>query len=379
MRLLHLADLHIGKILHKRSLLEDQAYILKQILAIAKEQRIDAVLIAGDVYQRSTPSPEAMTLFSDFLTGLTDLHLPCYLIAGNHDSAERVAYLSALAERSGVYIAGAEQAAVYSYPLEDDFGAVTLHLMPFLTPSHAKLHYPDEADRIVTYEDAVRTVLQHHPPASDGGRHVMVAHQFLTGAAVCESEELAIGGQDNISAALFDRYDYVALGHLHGPQRVSRETIRYAGSPLRYSFSELTQKKSVTIVELREKGNVQIETIPLHPLHGMQELTGTLAALLASEPTDDFVHVILTDEEPPADAVRQLRTVYKNLLCVTYRSSKFREDRFVEAEGQPEKMDFPTLFRAFYAFQNQGAEPSADQMKIVEKLLLQLDREAGAS
>ena len=374
MRFLHLADLHIGKVLHKHSLMQDQAIILKQILQIAVEKKVDAVLIAGDVYQRINPAPEAMTLFSDFLASLSEMHLPCYLIAGNHDNAERIAYLSQLAARSDIHIAGAERARIYSYPLEDAYGKITLHLLPFLAPPDARIAFPDEAESIVTYEDAVRTVLAHFP-VSGGGRHVIVAHQLMTGAEICESEELAVGGQDNISASLFDAYDYAALGHLHGPQKVIRETIRYAGSPLRYSFSELTQKKSVTVVELREKGNVQIELVPLEQPHGMQEITGTLESLRQREQTDDYIHAIVTDDEPPADAVRQLRSVFRNLLQVTFRSSKYREDRNVETGADPDALDFRSLLNRFYAFQNNGQEPNADQMKIVEKLMEQLDRE----
>ncbi|MBQ8921317.1 MAG: exonuclease SbcCD subunit D [Oscillospiraceae bacterium] len=374
MRFLHLADLHIGKVLHRHSMIPDQKYILQQILQIADAQQVDAVLIAGDIYQRNTPSPEAMTVFSDFLSALAGKNLPCYLISGNHDSAERVAYLSALAEQSGIHIAGAEGGTVYSYQTEDAFGALTIHLLPYCTPAIVRQRYPEEAAQIRSYEDAVRTVLSKFPVSGEG-RNVLVCHQFLTGAVTCDSEELAIGGLDNISAELFDAYDYVALGHLHGPQHVSCETVRYAGSPLKYSFSELHQHKSVTVVDLKEKGNVTVTAVPLTPLHGMQELPGTLEALLQHEPTEDYVHVLLLDEEPPADAVRQLRTVFPNLLQMTVRNSKFREDRTVSADSRPEYTDFLKLFSEFYAFQNAGAAPNDRQQEIVRRLLEQIDGE----
>ncbi|MBR3267881.1 MAG: exonuclease SbcCD subunit D [Oscillospiraceae bacterium] len=374
MRFLHIADLHIGKVLHRHSLLPDQKYILQQILQIAKEQKADAVLIAGDVYQRNSPSPEAMTLFSNFLTELASLSCPCYIISGNHDSPERIAYLSPLAEQSGIHIAGINAGTVYTYPVKDIYGELNIHLLSYCTPAHVRQKYPEYADQIRSYEDAVRIVLREHP-VDNSVRNVLVCHQFLTGAQTCDSEELAIGGLDNISASLFHDYDYVALGHLHGRQFVSRETIRYAGSPLKYSFSELTQKKTVTLVDCCEKGHIEINEIPLLPMHGMQELTGTLSGLLQHDKTEDYIHALLTDEEPPADAVRQLRTVFPNLLQTTVRNSKIREDRTVTTDTLPEQTDFLKLFSEFYAFQNNGAEPNGRQKQIISALLEQIDRE----
>lgn len=378
MRFLHLADLHIGKVLHKHNLIEDQRFILKQILEIAATHQIDAVLIAGDVYQRSSPAPEAMTLFADFVTALSDMQLPVFIIAGNHDSAERVAYFSALAEHSGVYIADAAPGTICTHQLKDDYGSLTIHAMNFTTPIGARLRFEMAADDIQTYEDAVRMVLSNHPMTLSG-RHILIAHQYLTGGEISESEELAIGGQDNISASMFDAFDYVALGHLHGAQSVSRPEVRYAGSPLPYSFSEAARQKTVTIADVREKGHVVIETVPLTPLHRMRELTGTLAEMLVQEPSDDYIHITLTDEAPPADAVRQLRSVFRNLMLMTVHNSRMREDRVVEAEALPAQSDFLTMLTDFYMFQNNGAKPSEAQLKIVRKLMEQLDEKAGAS
>ena len=223
-------------------------------------------------------------------------------------------------------------------------------------------------------------MLALNPPQGDG-RHVLVCHQFLTGAQTCESEELAIGGMDNIPASVFDAYDYVALGHLHGAQQVSRPTVRYAGSPLRYSFSEITQKKSVSLAEIREKGDIEITAIPLEQPHGMQELTGDLETLLQHPRTDDYVRIVLTDEEPPADAARRLRSVFPNLLQMTVQNSKTRADRVVDAEenGAGEQLDMLALLREFYAFQNAGAEPSAAQTDIAKAIFEKMDREVGAS
>ena len=380
MRFLHIADLHIGKVLHKHSLLADQKQVLQQIVCIAETEKADAVLIAGDIYQRNTPSPEAMTVFSDFLAALSQKQIPVYIISGNHDSAARVSYLSEIAEAAGIHIAGTEPGKVYQYLLHDAYGDLTLHLLPHCTPLQIRSAFPAHAEEIRTYEDAVRFVLALNPPQGDG-RHVLVCHQFLTGAQTCESEELAIGGMDNIPASVFDAYDYVALGHLHGAQQVSRPTVRYAGSPLRYSFSEITQKKSVTLAEIREKGDIEITAIPLEQPHGMQELTGDLETLLQHPRTDDYVRIVLTDEEPPADAARRLRGVFPNLLQMTVQNSKTRADRVVDAEenGAGEQLDMLALLREFYAFQNAGAEPSAAQTDIAKAIFEKMDREVGAS
>lgn len=376
MRFLHIADLHIGKVLHKRSLLDDQIHILNEIVQIAVQQKVDAVLIAGDVYQRSTPAADAMTVFSDFIAALVRMKLPCYIISGNHDSAERVAYFAPLAEMSGVYISGMDTAEVYTHTLTDEFGEIVLHMLPFTSPLAVREKYKEQADAVSSYDAALRVVMEYHPVNTEK-RNIILAHQFLTGAQICDSEELAIGGLDNISVSLFDDYDYAALGHLHGPQQVSRPTVRYAGSPLKYSFSELTQKKSVTVVDLREKGNITIEAIPLHPKREMNALTGTFAELMAKPRCEDYMQLTVTDEEPPAEAVRQLRTVYPYLMHTIFRSGKFREDRSVESAGLPEKTAFSDLLCEFYAFQNQGMRPNDAQMEIVSKLHAQLDTEVG--
>ena len=377
MRFLHLADLHLGKILHKQNLLEDQKFILEQILQIAAEQQIDAVLIAGDVYQRNAPSAEAMSVFSGFVTALAAQHLPCYIISGNHDSAERVAYLAPLAQLSGIFISGADTAKIYTYEVQDAYGEIRLHLMPFTTPMQVRAAYPEQAEKIENYNDAIRVVLQHHP-VDPAKRNILIAHQFLTGAQVCDSEELAIGGLDNVSAALFDDFDYVALGHLHGPQQVTRPEIRYAGSPLKYSFSEVNQHKSVTIIEIREKGNIQIETVPLKPLHEMRILSGSFRELMEMPPSEDYVQLTVTDTAPPANAARALHTVFPNCLQTLFSNEDSGEAFFGNSETLPEKSDFLTLLTEFYAAQHDGAALTDMQNQIVRQILETLDQKAGA-
>lgn len=377
MRFLHLADLHLGKVLHKQNLLEDQKYILQQILQIAEAHAVNAVLIAGDVYQRNAPSAEAMTVFSDFITELAKRKLPCYIISGNHDSAERVAYLAPLAQLSGVYISGADTAKIYTFTQSDEFGEIALHLMPFTTPLQMRQAYPEQAAEIQNYNDAIRVLMEHHP-IDTAKRNVILAHQFLTGAQVCDSEELAIGGLDNVSAALFDDYDYAALGHLHGPQQVSRPEVRYAGSPLKYSFSEVHQHKSVPIVELREKGDVRIETVPLKPLRGMQVISGSFADLMQMPVCEDYVQLTVTDPAPPVNAARALHTVFPNCLQTLFSSTEDGEALFSGADSMPEKTDFLTLLQDFYAAQHAGETLSEAQEMIVRKVLEQLDQKAGA-
>ncbi len=375
MRLLHLADLHIGKLLHKHSLLEDQAAVLQQILQIAETEHPDAVLIAGDLYQRSTPSPEAMTLCSRFLTAISDLKLPCYIISGNHDSAERIRYLSEFADRCGIHIAGGQPGDITEFTQHDDFGTVHFHLLPFLTPLQFRRNNPEEASEIRTYEDAVKEALHAHPPLPAEDRHVMICHQFLTGANLCDSEELAVGGMDNVSVSLFDGYDYVALGHLHGPQHIGRETVRYAGSPLKYSFSELNHKKSVTVVDLLEKGHTEVRLIPLKPLHEMRQLTGSFVDLMQQDVCEDYIHAELTDLLPPPDAARQLRSVFPNLLLLSVRNGKQQEDDLVESVSLPEQSDFMTLLKEFYSSQNGGADMTEQQTALAQEIVQSLEQE----
>ena len=375
MRFLHLADLHLGKVLHKRSFLSDQVFILQQILEIAETEQIDAVLIAGDVYQRSVPSAEAMTAFSDFLTFLSEKKRPCYIISGNHDSAERIAYLSPLAQLSGIYIAGAEPARFYTFSASDAFGEITLHLLPFTAPAHVRARYPEEAEDILTYDDAIRVLTAHHP-IDPGKRNVLIAHQYLTGAQTCDSEELAIGGLDNVSAALFADYDYAALGHLHGPQQVMRETIRYAGSPLKYSFSEAAQKKSVTVCELGEKGSLSVTTRELEPRHDMRQIRGLYNDLMRRDSyegtkTDDYIGVVLTDEDDVPGAIEKLRVVYPNIIKLSYDNKRARALEVITEAAESDQMTEMELFSDLYLKQN-GQEMNEEQRTYLGRVIDQV-------
>ena len=299
MRFLHLSDLHLGKRVCEFSMLEDQKYILEQILTLLDAHPVDGVLLAGDLYDKPVPPAEAVRLLDWFLTELADRKLPVFAISGNHDSADRVAFGSALLETSRVYVSPVFSGAPQPICLADEHGPVDVYLLPFLKPASVRHVWPDEP--VETYNDALACVLRHCPP-DPAHRSVLVAHQFVAGAAACESEEPSVGGLDCVDAALFDAFDYVALGHLHSPQKVGRDTLRYCGTPLKYSFSEAHQHKSATFVELGPKGEVTLSTAPLTPKHDLRELRGSYMELTdrrsyAGTATDDYLHITLTDEQ----------------------------------------------------------------------------------
>lgn len=370
MKFAHIADLHIGKRVHDFSMLEDQRYILDQMLGIFEEQRVDGILIAGDVYDKVVPSAEAVQLFDEFITRLAKLKIPVYMISGNHDSAERLSFGAKLFESSDIYISQVYDGKVKKVGLEDEYGLVNVYLLPFLKP--ATVRHVLQRDDIESYEDSVTAALQEcEVDASQ--RNVLVAHQFVTGADRCDSEETSVGGLDNVSAEVFDKFDYVALGHIHRSQKMGKETLRYSGTPLKYSFSEVEHKKSVTIVELLEKGSVQISTVPLVPLRDMRKVRGTYMKVTAKESYTaeskmDYLQITLTDEEDVPGALQKLRTIYPNLMRLEYDNKRTRENREVQAvEAQEQKSELE-LFGEFYELLNN--EPmKEEQTEFMENLI----------
>ena len=373
MKFAHIADLHIGKRVHDFSMLEDQRYILDQMLGIFEEQRVDGILIAGDVYDKVVPSAEAVQLFDEFITRLAKLKIPVYMISGNHDSAERLSFGAKLFESNDIYISQVYDGKVKKVGLEDEYGLVNVYLLPFLKP--ATVRHALQRDDIESYEDGVMAALQEcEVDASQ--RNVLVAHQFVTGADRCDSEEASVGGLDNVSAEVFDKFDYVALGHIHRSQKMGRETLRYSGTPLKYSFSEVEHKKSVTIVELLEKGNVQISTVPLVPLRDMRKVRVTYMKVTAKESYTaenkmDYLQITLTDEEDVPGALQKLRTIYPNLMRLEYDNKRTRENREVQAvEAQEQKSELE-LFGEFYELLNNEAMKE-EQTEFMENLILGL-------
>ncbi len=371
MKFLHLADLHLGKRLHEYPLLEDQKDILRQAAEAARTHGCEAVLIAGDVYDKPNPSEAAMAAFDDFLTTLHREGREVCMISGNHDGAGKISYLSGLLDRSGIHAP-----APFSGTLQratDPAAPVQVWLMPFLRPLDVRRCYPEEDIR--TYEDAIRCVLAHSP-LEDGKLHVLVAHQFITGGAVCDSEEFAVGGLDNISAECFDAFDYVALGHLHQAQSCGRETVRYAGSPLKYSLSEEHQRKSFTIVDADPaSGRVTYVLQEISLPHEVRTMRGAFTALMEEPRTEDYIHVILTDENVPPDARVILRGNFPRMLKFSVENSKTKYEINVQAQERLEQQSPLELLADFFAFQNNGTPPTDEQLALAASIFEELEEE----
>ena len=374
MKFLHLADLHLGKRVNGFSMLEDQAHILRQILAILDDEQPDGVLIAGDVYDKSVPSVEAVGLLDGFLTELRARGVPVLLISGNHDSPERLAFGGRVMDSCGIHISPVYDGALAPVTLHDEFGPVHVWLLPFVKPAHVRRWFPD-AD-IESYTDSVAEAIAHMD-IDTAARNVLVTHQFVTGGARSGSEELSVGGTDNVDSGVFAPFDYVALGHLHGAQHIGRETVRYAGSPLKYSFSEARQHKSVTVVTLGEKGDVQVRTVALTPLRELREIRGSYDELTARsfyEHTtyrSDYLHLILTDEQDVFDAMSRLRTIYPYLMTLDYDNARTRAAGGMSVPAETERRTPLELFEALY--QRQNHQPMSEvQRAYIAQLMEQI-------
>lgn len=370
MKLIHLSDLHLGKRVNEFSMIEDQQYILTRIINIIDSEAPDGVIIAGDVYDKSMPSEEAVELFDSFLFRLAKRNLQVFIISGNHDSAQRMAFGSRLMDVSGIHIAPVYSGSVTALPIADEFGTVDIFMLPFLKPGHVRRFYPEE--NVESYTDAMRAAISHMAVDSEK-RNVLVTHQFVTGASRSESEELSVGGTDNVDASVFDGFDYVALGHIHGPQSVSRHTIRYCGTPLKYSFSEADHKKSVTVVELAEKGTVNIRTVPLAPLRDLRHIKGSYMELTDKRnyegtATHDYLHITLTDEEDIPNAIGKLRVIYPNLMKLDYDNKRTRNTARLDDITQPERRSPLELFSEFYEAQN-GQPMTQEQREFASTLI----------
>lgn len=354
MKLIHLADLHIGKRVLGFPMLEEQEHILSKILDILDKEKPDAVMIAGDIYDKPIPSTDAILCFDDFLNKLVRRDVTIFAIAGNHDSPERLSFGSGLFKQSHVYFAPVFQGEISPITLQDEYGLINIYMLPFVKPSQVRSKFPESI--IADYNDAVKTVIQH-ANINLQERNIILSHQFVTGAMRSESEELSIGGLDNVNAEVFNSFDYVALGHMHRPQSIERKEIRYAGSPLKYSFSEANNKKSVTILSFKEKGNVDIQEIDLLPKHDLKEIKGYYNDLVtksyyASLNTEDYYHITLIDEEDIMDAMAKLRVIYKNLMKLDYDNTRTRANQAVEQLNEIDNKSPLELFASFYETQN---------------------------
>lgn len=371
MKLIHLSDLHVGKRVNEISMIEDQEYILTQIIRFIDGEKPDAVLIAGDVYDKSVPSAEAVILFDEFLCRLAKRHLPVLIISGNHDSPERLAFGNRLLENSGIHISPVYSGSITPITLCDAYGPVDFWLLPFIKPIHVKRYFPDET--VETYTDACRIAVEKMQ-IDPNRRNILLTHQFVTGAATCESEEISVGGSDNVDASVFDVFDYVALGHIHGPQNIGSNRIRYCGTPLKYSFSEEAHHKSVTLVHLGEKGSLELQLLPLFPKRDLRTIRGTFSQLTdqtfhEGSATEDYLHVILTDEEDVSEAMGQLRRIYPNIMKLSYDNTRTRTSRVIDGAADVQRKSPLELFEELFQLQNN--QPMSQQQRDYAKELIE--------
>lgn len=378
MRFLHVSDLHIGKRLSDYSLLDDQRHILNAMLDVVRERQADALLVAGDVYDKAAPAADAMALVGQFLARAAALGVTTFVSSGNHDSAERVAYGASLFEHRGVMISPVYDGTIAHYTLSDEHGPVTFWLIPYLRPSMVRPFFPDE--KIETHTDALRVAIE----ACDidtAQRNVALAHQFVTaGGAAPETagSEINVGGLDNVDASVFDAFDYVALGHIHRPQRVGRDEVRYSGSPLKYSIDEAAHHKSAPLVELGPKGEPpHIELVELPALHDVRMPRCPLDVMCAPETLkaadpDDYVYAVLTDERESVDALPRLRVCYPHLLGFRYDNERTAAEGLRGETADLDDARSPLEhFEGFFEAQ-VGAPMSEDQRAIVVEELEKL-------
>lgn len=364
MKLIHLSDLHLGKRVNEYSMLEDQKYILQQILKILDAEEPDGVILAGDIYDKAVPSAEAVALFDDFLVSLAQRKLEVFVISGNHDSPERIAFGSRLMDASGIHMSPVYDGTVAPLHLTDAYGEADIYLLPFVKPAHVRRFCEDIG--IESYNDAMAAAIGRMP-VDQSRRNILVTHQFVTGSHRSESEELSVGGTDNVDASIFDSFDYVALGHIHSPQNCGSKRIRYCGTPLKYSFSEAADQKSVTVIELKEKGTLLVRTVPLVPRRNLVELKGTYAELTRKSFYDgtswqeDYTHITLTDEMDIPDAIGKLRVIYRNLMKLDYDNTRTRTHQEIDQAEQLEAKSPMELFSDFYTLQNN--QPMSDRQQ----------------
>ena len=370
MKIMHLSDLHIGKKVNEYSMLQDQIYILKEILRIIDNEKVETVIIAGDVYDRSLPPNEALELFDEFLYQLSGRNVNVFVISGNHDSPERISYGGRMMTENKIFLSPVYDGNVKPITLNDDYGEVIFYLLPFVRPADIRRYFPDE--NIENYTDAVKVAIDNMN-VDFSERNILVTHQFVTGAELSESEDIIVGGTDNVSGEVFDGFDYVALGHIHREQTVGKDNIRYCGTPLKYSFSEAKNIKSVTILDFNDKGNIEYSKIPLTPFRDMREIRGnyyelTLKSSYESTNTEDYLHITLTDEEDIPDAIGKLRSIYPNIMKLDYDNLRTRGSGTVDAIENIESKSPFELFADLFKQQN-NQDMSEEQEEIMRNLI----------
>ncbi len=378
MKFIHLSDLHIGKRVNEFSMLEEQEAILAQILTHVDAEAPDGVLIAGDVYDKAVPSAEAVQLFDNFLVELARRHLQVFVISGNHDSPERISFAGRIMDVSGIHLSPVYNGNIVPTVMEDSHGKVNVYMLPFIKPAHVRRWFEDE--EINSYTDAVRVAIDAMQ-IDHTERNVLVAHQFVTGSECCESEEISVGGSENVDASAFAAFDYVALGHIHGAQNCGSDRIRYCGTPLKYSFSEAKHQKSITVLELGAKDSpLCIRTVPLTPIHDMSEIKGTFAELTdpvyytGNPITDNYLRITLTDENDVPDAVGRLRLIYKNMMHLGYDNTRTRSACELGGVIDAETKSAYAIFAEFYEMQN-NTPMSEEQSAYIQTLIEEIEED----
>ena len=388
MKLIHTADLHIGKSVCEHSMLDEQRFILANILEVVATEKPDALLIAGDVYDKSVPSAEAVAVLDEFLVQLSKTGTKVFVLSGNHDSAERIAFGGRIMADRGVYMSPVYSGAFTPVTLKDELGEVDVWMLPFVRPAtvRACLEGDDDRAQVTDYTSATRMAIAQMKFA-DGRRNVLLAHQFVTGAERSDSEE-SVGGLDNVDASVFEGFDYVALGHIHKPQNVAKDAagvarVRYSGTPLKYSLSEKDHKKSLTVVELGGKtqsglADISVREIPLKPAHDVREIRGTFAELVSPEyqrkqvaeglKLDDYVYVKLTDENDVPDAALKLRGIYPNLMMLDYDNERTRNQRITVGDTKVEQRTPMELFGEFFTDMTKR-ELNEEESKFVQDII----------
>lgn len=371
MRLIHLADLHIGKRVKGYSLIEDQKHILNQIIKVATEEKVDGIIIAGDIYDNSVPSIEAVNLFDDFICKINEKGIKCFIVSGNHDNVYRISFASQIMSKSGIFVAKRYNGKFTPIVINED---INIWLLPFIRPFEVREHFNEF--QTSDYEEMMKTVL-NHSEIDENKINILVAHQFVTcnGSEPerSESETVSLGTIDNIDVSVFDKFDYVALGHIHKSQAMGRNVVRYAGSPLKYSFSEKNDKKSIVILDI-EKKNINIKFEEFKPLRDMIEVSGYFSEIVKNERCEDYVKIILKDEDFIVDVKNKLEAIYPNIMEISYDntySKSISEMNFDNGEKQQTPFD---LFKTFYYTQN-SRNMDEKQENIINDVLNELDTE----
>ena len=380
MRILHLADLHLGKILQEQPLIEDQKYMLEEIIKKVQEENIEIILISGDIYDRSIPQTDAVDMLDYFLNKLIkDLKKQVFMISGNHDSKERLGFGNKIFENDGLYISSKYEGQIKKVELQDEYGKLNIYLLPFIKPVEVKKYFEDE---ILSYDETIKKIIEKEN-IDETQRNIILTHQFITcvGEEIerTDSETISLGGIDNVDISNYDKFDYVAIGHVHRPQRIGRDTARYAGTMLKYSFSEVNHKKTIPIIDFKEKGNINIKLVELIPLRDMREIKGPIEELTKKENykntnTEDYIKAIITNEEPVYDAIGQIRKIYPNVLKLEIQNSKSSVSQNDEKEKELQNIKNKSeveLFKEFYKFQNY-TELNDEQSQVIENIVKEI-------